>query len=125
MLFRSAGKNIQVIFHVDSDNTVNLAGMAVDDFTVKFAGTVASRVPVAGRVTDADGRAIGAVRINLTDENGEVYGAVSNPFGYYSVPNVPAGHTYVLSATARRYTFNNRLVTVSDEIGDADLVANP
>src|SRR5690606_34155403 len=58
-------------------------------------------VSIGGQVLTSDGkggRAISGVTIYLTDQEGVVRAAITNPMGFYSIPDVPAGGTYVASA---------------------------
>jgi hypothetical protein len=36
---------------------------------------------------------------------------------------VPSGETYVLNANSKRYSFNPRTISVTDELTDVDLIA--
>ena len=118
-----AQKNIQVTFHLASDNTVNLGGWAIDDVQLYHVGLVAANVGVGGRVVDSKGNAISRAYVTLTGANGVPRTARTNTFGYYRFDNVEAGDSYILEATAKGYTFAPRVVTVQDEVTDADMVA--
>lgn len=118
-----AQKNIQVTFHLDSDTSVNLSGWAIDDVQLYHVGAVAANVGVSGRVIDSKGQGISRALITLTGANGIPRNARTNTFGYYRFDNVEVGDSYVLNATAKGYTFAPRVVTVSDEITDADIIA--
>ena len=58
----------------------------------------------------------------MTDANGKVVQALTNPFGYYQFDSVTAGESYVLAATHRRFRFEPRFVTVTDQLTDLDFV---
>ena len=118
-----AGKNIQVTFHLTSDNTVNLGGWAIDDVQLYHVGAVAANVGVSGRVVDSKGQGIVRASVTLTGANGIPRTARTNTFGYYRFDNVEVGDSYVLQATAKGYTFAPRVVTVQDEVADADIIA--
>lgn len=120
-----AGKVVQITFHLDSDTTVNLGGMAIDDVSIRNVSVVAASVPVSGRVLTANGMPIANVKVTLDDATGNPRATYTNPFGYYSFSDVQAGRTYSLSASAKRYRFNPVIVTVGDEITGLDIVANP
>ena len=49
----------------------------------------------------------------------------TNSFGYYSVPDLPAGVTYFVSASARRYTFSQptQLVNLEDNFTGVNFIA--
>lgn len=76
---------------------------------------------VGGQVRTADGRGIGNTVVTLTGTDGSVRRALTNQMGYYRIDNVPTGATYVLGATSKRFTFDSRVVTVGDNITDADI----
>ena len=118
-----AGKIIQVTFHVDGDSSVVYPGMAIDDVQLYHLGPVAANVGVGGRVVDSKGNAISRAYVTLTGANGIPRTARTNTFGYYRFDNVEVGDSYVLQATAKGYTFSPRIVSVSDEIADADIIA--
>ncbi len=118
-----AGKNIQVTFHVDTDTSINFAGVAIDDVQLYHVGPVAANVGVSGRVVDSKGNAISRAFVTLTGSNGTPRTVKTNTFGYYRFDNVEVGETYILNAAAKGYNFAPRVVTVSDEITDADMVA--
>ena len=120
-----AGSTIEIVFHVDSDNTVLFAGVAIDDVRVFHLGPTAANVPVRGRVISSGGRALGGARVVLADNAGNTRETVTNPFGFYSFENVAAGRSYVLSASLKRYRFNPVVVNVGDEITDLNITANP
>ncbi|HMM80946.1 MAG TPA: right-handed parallel beta-helix repeat-containing protein [Pyrinomonadaceae bacterium] len=76
---------------------------------------------VGGQVRTADGRGIGNTVVTLTGTDGSVRRALTNQMGFYRIDDVPTGATYVLGATSKRYTFDSRVVTVGDNITDADI----
>jgi hypothetical protein len=79
-------------------------------------------VTVGGRVIDPNGRGIGKATVILTDNQGNTMRALSNPFGYYSFSDIPAGETVFVSATAKGYVFVPRAVVVLDELTNVDLI---
>jgi hypothetical protein len=89
-----------------------------------FAPTAAN-VSVGGRVTTIGGQGIRNVQIILTGSNGVIRTAQTATFGYYRFADVPAGESYVLTISSRRYIFSNptRILNVLDELTDVDFVA--
>ncbi|MGI8786189.1 MAG: carboxypeptidase regulatory-like domain-containing protein, partial [Pyrinomonadaceae bacterium] len=87
----------------------------------------AAPVSVGGRVLTATGRGIGNARVSLTNANGETRMAMTNAFGFYHFADVESGATYILSVAAKRYRFENptRVLSVNEEIENADFVALP
>lgn len=120
-----AGTNVEIVFHVDTDNTVNFAGVAVDDVRVFQMGPTAASVSVGGRVLSASGMPLAGAQVTLSDNNGNTRTAITSPFGFYGFENVQAGRTYTLTTSLKRYRFNPVIITVNDEIADLDIMANP
>lgn len=81
---------------------------------------------VSGRISTADGRGISRVIVTLTGQDGLVRRTISSAFGYYRFEDVGVGETYVLTVASKRYTFAqpSRIITVQEDIGDADFVSN-
>jgi hypothetical protein len=95
------------------------------NWTASELAPTAARVGVSGRVLSADGRAIRGVRVTLDDGTGHAMTMVTNAFGYYRFDEVQSGGTYLLNAQARGYTFTPRVLSVSDELTDINVVALP
>ncbi len=86
----------------------------------------AANASVSGRVTTADGRGIRNAILTISG------GSLTTPrfvrtgsFGYYSFEDLPAGETYVVTISSKRYIFSNpsRVITLNDSITDADFTA--
>jgi hypothetical protein len=84
----------------------------------------AASVSVSGRVLRAaKGGGISGARVSLTDMHGNVRTVLTSPFGYYRFDDVIAGETYMISVSAKRYSFIPRLITVTAELTDMNLTA--
>ncbi len=118
-----AGKRIQITFHLDSDSSVNYGGFAIDDVQIRSLSPVSANAGISGRVTQANGSAISRARVAITGSNGEPRSAITNSFGFYRFENVEVGQTYILEATRKGYIFSPRVVTVQEEVNDADIIA--
>jgi hypothetical protein len=97
-------------------------------FPSQALAPTAARVAISGRVRTADGAGIRSVRVTLADASGgPVRQALTGPFGYYKFDDVTVGETYLLTVSSKRYTFdpNTRLVSLMDEVADADWTASP
>lgn len=76
----------------------------------------AADAAVAGRVTDAFGRAISSAKLTLHNAStGEMSIVYTNSFGYYKFEGIPVGDFFVMSVEARRYIFVNGSVSFSLE----------
>ncbi len=106
-------------------NGDGLAFVDIGAFEKQLAPTAAS-VSVSGRVTSTKGGGINNVRVTMTNSNGETRTALSNPFGYYSFADVPAGETYIFSVSSKRYNFNQstQVLTIVDELTEVNFVAD-
>ena len=87
----------------------------------------AANVTVSGKVTTSAGRGIRNVGITLTDQNGVMSWARTNPFGYFSFNDVAAGETYIFSVNSKRYIFSQptQVLTVNEDFADLNFTANP
>jgi hypothetical protein len=86
----------------------------------------AATASISGRVTETNGRPIANAMLVITG------GALLQPitvvtgsFGYYNVPDLPAGQNYVVSVSAKRHRFNDpaQVVSLSNDLV-MDFVAN-
>jgi hypothetical protein len=117
-----AGGTINTTAH-----TATIAGVtSFSDWTLAdtFAPSAAS-VNIAGKVTDANGNAVGRARVTLVEPNGEIRTVIANPFGYYRFSDVVVGATYIFNAYSKNHTFAARLVTVTEETDNFNLSALP
>lgn len=90
----------------------------------QFAPTAATAA-VGGRVQTANGRGIRNVRVTMTGASGEIRTAISTAFGYFQFADVPAGETYIFSAAARRFQFDQptQIRTILEDTDDISFVA--
>lgn len=132
------GGNLNVYNGLNPNGTWNLY---VYDDTAVDAGTIANwtllietlspsagGVSISGRVVNSEGRGIGRTFVTLTGGTLEhPIHAISNPFGYYRLPNAPAGSTYIVSVSHKQYLFAqpDRVVNAAADITDLDFVALP
>jgi len=80
---------------------------------------------VAGRVLDADARAVRGAFLTAVGTDGRVRYAVTNQFGHYSFRSLSAGETYTISVRSKQYTFapSTRVITLNDAETDLDFIA--
>ena len=76
----------------------------------------AAAVSVSGRVFDPYKRPIRGAMVSITDMSGVSRRAITNTFGYFTISGMPAGESYLLTADARRYTFDPRLLNLQDSV---------
>lgn len=89
-----------------------------------LAPITASNVSVSGRVLmSAEGRGLRNAMVTITDESGKVRSTLTGSLGYYHLEDIEAGHTYVISVWSRRFTFEPRVISVTDNLTDVDFFA--
>jgi hypothetical protein len=105
-----------------------LAGDLPTTFTtgiVTILSPTAANTSVGGMVLSADGRPVRGARLSLTDPSGLSRPAISNSFGFFRFDDVAVGETYVISVRAKGYTFAPRVLSITDEVTNLNLVAEP
>jgi CSLREA domain-containing protein len=110
---------------VDGD----LNGTAIVDigsFEFAAAPTAATAV-VGGRAMSLRKRGISNARITLTDASGNIRMVMTNSFGYYRFEDVEAGSTYIITATAKNFTFpeQSQVLYVTGDTDSIDFLGYP
>lgn len=82
----------------------------------------AANVSVAGRVTNSANESIAQARVVFTGSDGIAHRWTSNNFGYYMIDGLVAGQTYIVTITARQYTFVPVAVSVNDNMSGFTLM---
>jgi hypothetical protein len=124
-------------FTVDATGGQNLAGTISSGGGHSLRGgfwafqalfPTAASVSISGRIRTSGGTGIKNVRLILSNPTtGETFLAISSPFGYYRFDDLPAGQTYILSVSSKRFSFgpNTRVITLFDELINEDFTALP
>jgi hypothetical protein len=120
-----AGQTVRIMFLVHSDGFGDPTDMFVDDVTL-IAPTAAG-ITITGRALTSNGIGISNAVIQLTDSQGNEKSVKTSTSGYYTFEDVPAGQTYAITASAKRYTFEQptQVLNVSDNLTDVNFTANP
>lgn len=119
------GGEIMLRWTLPNISGINDKGLAIDDVTVAAIGVSSAPATISGRVVTPQGRAISKASILVTDQNGESLVVLTNSFGYFNAAGLASGQSYVVSVSARGYTFANSsyVVDLSDNIGDLNFVS--
>ena len=116
---RSGGMNQEILSSLSTaTNTITTLSPISDfsDWGIGVDAATGASVDVGGRVRQANGRGVFRARVTLTDVEGNVRVAYTNPFGYYRFTDVAVGETYVFQASHIRYQFAQpTFVQVIDE----------
>ena len=104
-----------------------ITGATAATYTATFAlAPTAASVMIGGRVITANGRGINRAVITLTETNGATRSVITNPFGYYYLSDNAPGETYTLRVHSKRHRFqqNTRVITIVEDVGNIDFVAD-
>ncbi len=102
----------------------------VNSWTLKFispnaVAPTAASVGVGGQVSNAYGMPVRNATVSLTNSNGEVRLARTNPFGFYRFADVAAGQIYTAGVEAKGYAFAPQVILLSDELTGLNFTAEP
>jgi hypothetical protein len=123
------------VFSVAGTNTQSVAGTLSTSVQFGIHGgfwqgappisPTAATVSVSGRIVTADGRGIRMVKVTMFRSDGTSQTALSSSFGYYNFDDVLAGQNIVITASAKRYAFQQPtvIVYVGDNLSDINFVA--
>ena len=106
-----------------SDSLGNLVTTNYSGGSVNITPPLAASVSVGGRVTDEGGNPVSNAQISLAGGDGATRLARSNAFGYYRFDDVPAGATYVLDVSSKRYAFQSQAVTPFEDVSEVNFTA--
>jgi phage gp45-like len=82
---------------------------------------------VQGRVVTADGRGIKSAMIVVSGGNlSEPRIVITNTFGFYRVPDLESGESYVFTVFAKKYQFreNSIFVSLHEDLHGLDFIAD-
>lgn len=138
----TAGNEVNYrIFRVEDNGTVTNVGGTIN--TTNHTATIpavsnfsdwtladtlvpsAASVNIGGKVTDAEGKAIGRARVTLIEPSGETRTVVANPFGYYRFNGVPVGATYIFNVYSKNHIFAPQFINLTGETDNLNLTALP
>lgn len=106
------------------------SGNFLQSFTAASTGTFASdpvptplmptaaSVSVSGRVLTPSGRGLSRARVNLTENDGTLHTVITNPFGYYSFSDLPAGQTAFLTVDSKSYSYAPQVIMLTEDISN-------
>ncbi|MBP6002818.1 MAG: carboxypeptidase regulatory-like domain-containing protein [Pyrinomonadaceae bacterium] len=87
----------------------------------------AAGVSIDGQVRSADGRGIGRVTVSVTHpSSGEVRTTITNPYGHFSIEDLPAGEFYVVSVSSKTHQFStpSYAFTLLDSVSGLTFIAD-
>jgi hypothetical protein len=94
----------------------------VDIGAFERQGTTAAMVSVSGRVLSSDGRGVRGAYVTISGPGG-TRTMPTGRLGAYRFDDVATGADYTISAAARRFHFEPRVVEVNQALSNVDLIA--
>ncbi|MBK7394309.1 MAG: carboxypeptidase regulatory-like domain-containing protein [Chloracidobacterium sp.] len=85
------------------------------------APPTATNVSISGRVLTAEGRGLRNAVITITDQSGNARNVMTGPMGTYRFDDLATGATYVISVRSRRFSYEPRVVALTDELTGYDI----
>lgn len=94
------------------------------EYFAEAGSPTAAAVTVAGRVVAADNSGIRNALVTLVStRTGATLSKRASPNGYFTFTDIEAGETYILSASAKRFSFEPRVITINEDLAEINLVA--
>ncbi|MGI8811751.1 MAG: choice-of-anchor P family protein [Pyrinomonadaceae bacterium] len=110
---------------VSTSTTDTVIASSHSDIECGTISPSAGVVSVSGQVLSSERRPVSRAIVTLTNGDGDVLTAMTNPFGYFRFDDVAVGQTYVADISAKRYLFAPQAITINDELTGVTFVAQP
>ncbi|MBK8305153.1 MAG: carboxypeptidase regulatory-like domain-containing protein, partial [Chloracidobacterium sp.] len=85
------------------------------------AAPTAAAVSISGRVLTTDGRGLRNGVVTITDQSGNARNVITGALGTYRFDDLATGATYVISVRSRRFSYEPRVVALTDELTGFDI----
>lgn len=120
-----AGLTIRIRFRTTVTATLNGPGrIEIDDVRLGARPLTSSEVNLSGTVKTASGEGISRASVTIMDSVGTtISNAMTNSFGMFKVDGLEAGNTYTVIIGHRKYQFNPQIVTINEDVSNAEFVA--
>ena len=93
------------------------------DGLISFTGgTLLDGATIAGRVTTAAGQGLRNATVTLIDTAGGRRTTTTSSFGNYQFEGLELGRDYMIVVTSKRYRFATRLVNLTGNLSDVNLI---
>lgn len=108
-----------------SQNAPEALNQGAAYFFLNSFSPTSSEVSLSGRVTTSGDRPISNATLTLTGDDNSVKVIQTGSLGHYNFTGVVAGRSYVLTVSARRFTFADavRLISANADAADMNFVA--
>ncbi len=82
----------------------------------------AASASISGRVSTLFGNGVTNAILTITDSSGVSRSTRTGSFGYYRFDEIEVGQSYVLTVTSKRFHFESRLISLTEEITELDFI---
>ena len=93
----------------------------LSSFVVAIQPT-ATRLTISGRAVTETQVGIKNVNVIITADDGTFRRTVTSSFGFFTVDNLEPGLTYTISAQSKRFRFVSRIMQLTDNVSDLQLL---
>jgi len=112
----------------DFGSAGGVVGSISGGWGLEFLRSTAAGASISGRVMTADGYGIRNAKVVITGNSlTEPIITQTGSFGWFNIDGLRTGETYVVTVNSQRYTFStpSRVISLTDNVVDADFIANP
>lgn len=101
-----------------------LADVSDVDFIV--SPPTAATASIGGRIMTSNGHGIRNAAVTITGPDGTTRTAVTGSFGFYRFEDLEVGETYVITVSAKKYSFANptRVISLNEDLNEENFVAD-
>ncbi len=110
-------------FELAIQNTARVLRVATHGkgiWQIPLSPPTAANVSVSGRVMTSEGRGLRNAFVTATNSSGIQRTVMTGIFGQYRFDDLPTGETYVISIRSRRFSYEPRVVALTDELTGFD-----
>lgn len=111
---------------VDIAAAANKSGSSLSDIgAYELSAPTAANVEVGGRVANLRQGFVSNATVILIDSNGVLRQTKTNSFGLFRFSDIEIGETYVIFARGKNMRFTPQIITITEELTDLILTADP
>jgi hypothetical protein len=100
-------------------------GLASNTATLTVNLLTSAGVSVSGRVLTAEGRGVTNAKVTITGQDGVGRTATTGRGGAFNFDDVQVGSTYTVAVVSQRFTFQPKVIAVTDQVRDLDFTGQP
>ena len=106
------------------DDSLGGSTSTIGSWCLNVIVTTAANASLGGQVVSADGRGVSKAFVTITDERGNTWQTLTNPFGYYRFTNVQVGSGYIINVKAKNMQFASQFQIISGDTDNVNFTAS-